>query len=165
MTSGRTSARESLGEDAEGAAGGEAERGFQQALLLGEGAPEEVEGQGGPEAEEDVADEEVAKEEDAVGGQQREDGVERGSGRVEDAAAEGEGGDAKAEDGDGDGQTRGPVRDVEKAEADGDGPVEQRRMVRVEDAVGEGCEPVAAGEHLAGDLGAEGVGAVEERAA
>jgi hypothetical protein len=156
-------AGESLRENAEGAAGSKAEGGFEEALLLREGAPEEIEGERGPETEEDVADQEVAEEEDAVRSEQREDGVERGGGRVEDAAAERERGDREAEDGDGDGQTRGPVGDIEEAEAHGDGPVKQRRVVGIDDAVGEGGEPVAAGEHLAGDFGAQRVGTVEER--
>ena len=104
----------------------------------------------------------MAEEEDAVGGEEAKGGVEGGGWGEEDAAAEGEGGNEEAEGGDGDGDARRPVGDVEEAEADGDGPVEEGGMVGIADAVGEGGEPVAAGEHFAGDFGAEGVGAVEE---
>lgn len=50
------------------------------AFFLGMGAPEEIESEGGPEAEEDVAQKEMAEEEDAVGGKKGEGGVEGGGG-------------------------------------------------------------------------------------
>ena len=156
-------AGESLSEDAEGAADSEADGGFEAVLFLGEGAEEEIEGEGGPEAEEDVAEKEMAEEEDAVGGDEGECGVEGGGGGVEEAASEREGGDEEGEGRPGNRQTRGPIADVEETEADGGGPVEKGGMVGVADAVGVGSDPVAAGEHLAGDFRAEGVGAVEER--
>jgi len=160
---GKDEAGESLREDTEGAAASEGEGAFEMTFFPGVGTPEEIEGEGGPKAEEDVGQEEMAEEEDAAGGEQTKRGVEGRGGRVEDPAAEGEGGDDDAEDGDGDREARGPAGDVEEAEADSDGPVEEGRMVRIADAVGEGGEPVARGEHLAGDLGAESIGAVEER--
>ena len=42
-------------------------------------------------------------------------------------------------------------------------PVEERRFFEVADAVGVERDPVVAEEHLAGDLGVDGVGVVEQR--
>ena len=52
--------------------------------------------------------------------------------------------------------------DAEEFEAGGDGPVEERGLFEVADAVGVEGDPVVAEEHLAGDLGVDGVGVVEE---
>src|ERR1700728_19051 len=69
-------ARNSLRQHAERAAGSEAEGALQKALLLAERSPEEVEGERGPEAEKDVAQQKMPKQEDAVRGEQRQDRVE-----------------------------------------------------------------------------------------
>jgi hypothetical protein len=52
--------------------------------------------------------------------------------------------------------------DAEEFEAGGYGPVEERGFFEVADAVGVEGDPVVAEEHLAGDLGVDGVGVVEE---
>ena len=52
--------------------------------------------------------------------------------------------------------------DAEELEAGGHGPVEERGLFEVADAVGVEGDPVVAEEHLAGDLGVDGVGVVEE---
>ena len=48
-------------------------------------------------------------------------------------------------------------------EAGGHRPVEERGFFEVADAVGVERDPVVAEEHLAGDLGVDGVGVVEQR--
>jgi hypothetical protein len=52
--------------------------------------------------------------------------------------------------------------DAEEFEAGGDAPVEEWGLFEVADAVGVEGDPVVAEEHLAGDLGVDGVGVVEE---
>ena len=52
--------------------------------------------------------------------------------------------------------------DAEEFEAGGDAPVEERGLFEVADAVGVESDPVVAEEHLAGDLGVDGVGVVEQ---
>ena len=52
--------------------------------------------------------------------------------------------------------------DSEEAEAGGHRPVEERGFLEVADSVGVERDPVVALEHLAGDLGVDGVGVVEE---
>ena len=53
--------------------------------------------------------------------------------------------------------------DAEYFEARGHGPIEERSLLEVADAVGVESDPVVAEEDLAGDLGVDGVGVVEQR--
>ena len=53
--------------------------------------------------------------------------------------------------------------DAEETEAGGHGPVEEWGFLEVADAVGVEGNPVVAEKDLAGDLGVDGVGVVEER--
>ena len=52
--------------------------------------------------------------------------------------------------------------DAEELEAGGHRPVQQRRLLQIADAVGVERDPVVAQEHLARDLGVDGVGVVEQ---
>ena len=70
--------------------------------------------------------------------------------------------EGEGEDGEGEGEARGGGVDAEEFEAGGHGPVEERGLFEVADAVGVEGDPVVAEEHLAGDLGVDGVGVVEE---
>ena len=201
---------EALGEDVEGAGGGEeaaveteavvrvvfvrvwAEsryRGLSTALRFGRddgvlggsveffGEPEGVEGEGGEEADGCVGDEDAGEEEDAEAGEQDERGVEAGAGgcfgsvsAVEDAAGEGfeeedEGEDGEGERdarGDGEGAGRGCAEELGEAHGCGHGPVKERCLLEVADAVGVEGDVVVAEEHLAGDFGVDAVGVVEE---
>ncbi len=79
-----------------------------------------------------------------------------------DAAGEGFEQQGEGEDGEGEGDAGGEGVDAEELEAGGHGPVEERGFFEVADAVGVEGDPVVAEEHLAGDLGVDGVCVVEE---
>jgi hypothetical protein len=128
--------------------------------LLGE--PVAVEGEGEPEADHGVGDEDAGEDEDAEAGEEEEAGVETGSDACEGAAGEGFEDEGEGQDGEGEGQARGRSVDAEKFEAGGDAPVEEGGLLEVANAVGVKGDPVVAEEHLAGDLGVDGVGVVEE---
>ena len=60
-------------------------------------------------------------------------------------------------------RARGEVaEELGDAHGDGHGPVEERGLLEVADAVGVEGDVVVAEEHLAGDFGVDGVGVVEE---
>ncbi len=85
---GKNGAGEPPSEDAQGATDSEADGAFEDVLFLMERTPEEVEGEGEPEAKEDVAQKEMAEEEDSTGSEEGERGVEGRGRRVEEAAPE-----------------------------------------------------------------------------
>ena len=185
-------ADEALGEDVEGAGGGEeaaveAEAGGQTAGLstalrfgrddgvLGGsvelfGEPEGVEGEGGEEADGCVGDEDAGEEEDAEAGEEDEGGVEASASGVEDAAGEGFEEEGEGEEGEGERDARGygesagrgGAEELGDAHGCGHGPVEERCLLEVADAVGVEGDVVVAEEHLAGDFGVDAVGVVEE---
>ena len=126
------------------------------------GEPVAVEGEDEPEADHGVGNEDAGEDEDAEAGEEEEAGVETGSDACEGAAGEGFDDEREGEDGEGEGQARGGGVDAEEFEAGGDGPVEERGLFEVANAVGVEGDPVVAEEHLAGDLGVDGVGVVEE---
>jgi len=134
------------------------------------GAPEEEEGEGGPEADVSVGKEDAGEEEDAEAGQGDERGVEAGAGGVEEAAGESFDEESEGEDGErqrdargyGEGSGRGEAEELGDAHGDGHGPVEEWGLFEVADAVGVKGDVVVAEEHLAGDFGVDGVGVVEE---
>ena len=165
---GEDDADEALGEDVESAADGEApaeDSAWFMVLqcfgLLGEPVAED--GEGEPEAEVDVGDDDAGEDEDAEAGEQDEAGVEAGSRGVEGAAGEAFEGESEGEDGEGEGKARGGSVDAEEFVAEGHAPVEDRGLFEVADAVGVESDPVVAEKHLAGDLGVDGVGVVEQR--
>ncbi len=135
------------------------------------GAPEAVEGEGGEEAKHRVGDVDAGKDEDAEAGEGDESGIEAGVRGAEEAAGEGfeeegEGEDGEGErdaGGDGEGAGRGESAELGDAHGGGHGPVEERRLLEVADAVGVEGDVIVAEEHLAGDFGVDGVGVVEER--
>ena len=137
------------------------------------GAPEEEEGEGGPEADVSVGKEDAGEEEDAEAGQGDERGVEAGAGGVEEAAGESFDEESEGEDGErqrdargyGEGSGRGGAEKLGDAHRGGHGPVEERCLLEVADAVGVEGDVVMAEEHLAGDFGVDAVGVVEERGA
>ena len=134
------------------------------------GAPEGVEGEGGPEADGRVGDGDAGEDEDAEAGQGDEGGVEAGAGAAEGAAGEGFDEEGEREDGEGEGQARGHGESVWSScpkelggfHAGGHRPVEERRLFEVADAVGVEGDVVVAEQHLAGDFGVDGVGVVEQ---
>jgi len=127
------------------------------------GEPVAVEGEGEPKADDDVGDEDAGEDEDAEAGEEEEAGVEACSDACECLAREGFEDEGEGEDGEGERQACGGGVDAEEFEAGGDGPVEERGLFEVADAVGVEGDPVVTEEHLAGDLGVDGVGVVEER--
>ena len=135
------------------------------------GAPEEVEGEGGEEADGGVGDVDAGEDEEAEAGEQDERGVEAGAGGAEETSGEGFDEQSEGEDGEGEGDARGDgegscgsgTADLEEAHGGGHRPVEERGFFEVADAVGVEGDVVVAEEHLAGDFGVDGVGVVEER--
>ncbi len=135
------------------------------------GAPEEEEGEGGPEADVGVGEEDAGEDEDAEAGEDDECGVETGARGAEDATGEGFDEESEGEDGErerdargyGEGSGRGRAEELGDAHGDGHRPVEERGFLEVADAVGVEGDVVVAEEHLAGDFGVDGVGVVEER--
>ena len=81
---------------------------------------------------------------------------------AEGSAGEGFDDEGEGEDGEGEGEACGGGVDAEEFEAGGDGPVEERGLFEVAYAVGVEGDPVVAEEDLAGDLGVDGVGVVEQ---
>ena len=89
---------------------------------------------------------------------------------VEDAAGEGFEEEREGEDGEGEreacgdseGTGRGGAAELEETHGGGHGPVEERGLLEVADAVGVEGDVVVAEEHFAGDFGVDGVGVVEE---
>ena len=185
---GEDEADEALGEDVEGAGDGEAagvaavaraarlstalRSGRDDSVLAGVfGAVEAVEGEGGPEADHGVGDGDAGEEEDAEAGEGDEGGVEAGVGAGEEAAGEGFGEEGEGEDGEGernaggDGESlwAGGAEELRDAHGGGHGPVEERGLLEVADAVGVEGDVVVAEEHLAGDFGVDAVGVVEQR--
>ncbi|GGG65786.1 hypothetical protein GCM10011585_04380 [Edaphobacter dinghuensis] len=53
--------------------------------------------------------------------------------------------------------------DTEELEAGGDAPIEQGRFFEIADTVGVERDPVVADEHLAGYLGVDRIGVIEQR--
>ena len=134
-----------------------------------EGDEEDVDGEGHPEADDDVRDEEAGVEEGADAGGEREGGVEGGAVGMggggdggEEAEAEGVGGEQKGEGEEGEGKARGPVVGAEEVHGAGGQPVHQRRLVEEADAVDHGGDEVVAQEHGASDLDVDGVNVVEQ---
>jgi hypothetical protein len=179
-------ADEALGEDVEGAAAGEGpaeewawsggktlggerphDRRDEAAPIMGHptlfGEPVAVEGQGEPEADHRVGDGDAGEDEDGEAGEKNESGVEAGPGAGEGPTSEGFGDEREGEDCEGEWEAGGGGADAEEFEAGRHGPVEERGLFEVADAVGVEGYPVVAKKHLAGDLGVDGVGVVEER--
>ena len=128
-----------------------------------------VDGQGHPEADEDVGDEEAGVEEGADAGGEGESriegaavGVAGGRDFAEEAEAEGVDGQQQGEGEQGEGQAGGPVVWAEEVHGGGGQPVHQGGLVEEADAVDVGSDVVVAEEHLAGDLGVDGVDVVEQ---
>jgi len=126
------------------------------------GEPVAVEGEGEPEADHRVGYGDAGEDEDAEAGEEDESGVEAGSGGFEGATSEGFDDECQCEYGECEGKARCGGVDAEELEAGGHAPVEERSFFEVADAVGVEGYPVVAEEHLAGDLGVDGVGVVEE---
>ena len=134
-----------------------------------EGDEEGVDGEGHPEAYEDVWDEEAGVEEGADTGGEDEGGVEcatvgvgcrRDSG--EEAEAEGVDGEQKCEGEEREGKASRPVVCAEDMHGAGGQPVQQRGLVEEADAVDVGGDVVVAEKHGAGDLDVDGVDIVEQ---
>ena len=127
------------------------------------GEPVAVKGEGKPEADHCVGDGDAGEDEDAEAGEENEAGIEAGPGAGEGAAGEGFGDEREGEDREGKREARGGGADAEEFEAGRHGPVEEWGLFEVADAVGVEGDPVLAEKYLAGDLGVDGVGVVEER--
>jgi hypothetical protein len=133
------------------------------------GEPVAVEGEGEPEADHCIWDGDAGEDEDAEAGEEDEAGVEAGSGAgfrslkaTEGAAGEGFDDECQRENCECEWETGGGGADAEEFEAGGHAPVEERGLFEVADTVGVEGDPVVAEEHLAGDLGVDGVGVVEQ---
>ena len=126
-------------------------------------------GEGHPEADENVRDEEAGVEEGADAGGKCEGGVERaavgmdgGGDSGEEAEAEGVDGEQKGEGEEGEGKACGPVVRSEEAHGAGGKPVQQGGLVEEADAIDVRGDVVVAEEHGAGDLDVDGVDVVEQ---
>ena len=155
-------ADQALSENSEGAAGGEAEAGRACRLRLLVGEPVAEDGEGETEADHRVGDGDAGEDEDSEARERDEGGVESGAGACEGAAGEGLAGEREGEDGEGERDARGRGSYSEDLHAGGHRPVEERGFLEVADSVGVERRPVVAQEHLAGDLGVDGVGVVEQ---
>src|SRR5581483_5296745 len=134
-----------------------------------EGDEEEVDGEGHPEGDEDVRDEEAGVEPGADGERHGEGGVEAaavggvgGRDGGEEADAERVDGEEEREDAEGEWEAGGPVVDAEEVHGAGGEPVHEGRLVEEADAVDEGRDEILAEEHLAGDFDVDGVDVVEQ---
>ncbi len=134
-----------------------------------EGEEEEVDGEGHPEGEDDVGDEEAGVEVRADAGGEGEAGAEgsavgvRGGGEVrEEAEAEGVGGEQEAEGEQSEGKAGGPVVDAEETHGSGGEPVHEGWLVKEADAVDAGGDEVVPLKHFAGDLDVDGVDIVQQ---
>ena len=134
-----------------------------------EGDEEGVDGEGHPEADEDVWDEESGVEEGADAGGEGEGGVEGGAVGVaggrdgrEESEAEGVGGDEKGEGEESEGQTGGPVGLSKDGHRAGSEPVHEWGLVEETDAVDVRGDVIVAEEHGTGDLDVDGVHVVEQ---
>jgi hypothetical protein len=134
-----------------------------------EGDEEGMDGEGHPEADDDVRDEEAGVEEGADAGGEGEGGVESaavgvsgGRDGTEEAEAEGVGGEQKGEGEESEGKAGGPVVGPEEVHGAGGEPVHEGRLVEETDAVDIRGDVVVAQEHLAGDLDVDGVDVVEQ---
>ncbi len=116
-----------------------------------------------PEADGDVGDGDAGEDEDAEAGEKNQRGIQTCAGGAERSAAEGFNRQCQCKHGEGQRQAGGGGVDAEELETGGHAPVEQRRFFEVADAVRVERDPVAADEHLAGDLGVDRVGVVEQR--
>ncbi len=81
---------------------------------------------------------------------------------AEEADAESVDGEQEGEDAESERETSGPVGEAEEVHGTGGHPEQEGRLVEEADAVDEGCDEVAAVEHLAGDLDVDGVNVVEQ---
>ncbi len=167
---GKDESDEALGEDGERGGGGDAEAVDVGGVILGEGAPEKMEGKGDEEGEQDVGEQDAGEDEDAEAGEEDEGGVESGAIGAEHFAAEAAGEVGEGEDGEGEGKASGP--DMEAGVGDGAAegshegghePVEEGGFFEVADSVGGEGDEVVGEDHLAGGFGVDGVGVVEER--
>ncbi len=139
--------------------------------------PERVEGERGPEANHRVGDQHAGEEVHAEAREDDECGVETCAlggllaGVGEEAAGEGFAEKGKDQHGErerdaggcGESARAGGPDELEGFHAGGHRPVEERCFFEVADAVGVERDEVVAEEHLAGDLGVDGVGVVEQR--
>ena len=128
-----------------------------------------MDGEGQPEGEEDVGDEEAGVEVGTDGGGEGEAGVEagaigvlRGAVVCEEAVAEGIGGEEEGEGKEGEREAGGPVCFTKEMHGAGREPVQEGRFIEEADAVDIGGDEVVAVEHLAGDLDVDAVDVVEE---
>ena len=166
---GKDDTDQAFGQDVQGAGGGEeqAGRAGRGGLLLG--LPEREEGGGEEDADGEVRDVDAGEDEDAEAGEGDEACVEaglllvwfaelRGGSAGEELSEEREG-----QDGEGQGQAGCCGGRAEDLDGCGFRPVVEGGFFQVADAVGVKGDGVVAEEHLAGDLGVDGVGVVEER--
>src|SRR5271163_3335827 len=114
------------------------------------GEPVAVKGEGGPEADHCVGDGDAGEDEDAEAGEENEASVEAGPGAGEGAAGEGFGNKRESEDREGEWEARRGSADAEEFEAGSHGPVEERGLFEVADAIGVEGDPVVAEKYLAG---------------
>ena len=129
--------------------------------LLGEPVAED--GEGKPEADHGVGDDDAGEDEDTEAGEGEETSVKAGSCAREGPPGEGFDDECEGEDGEGEGDSCGGGTDAEELETGSHGPVKERGFFEVPNVVGVESDPVVAKKHLAGDLGVDGVGVVEER--
>ena len=134
-----------------------------------EGDEEGVDGEGHPEADDDVWDEEAGVEEGADAGGEGEGGVEGsavgvsgGGDGSEEAEAKGVGGEQKGEGEEGERKAGGPVGWAEEVHGAGGEPVHERGLVEEADAIDHRGDVVVAEEHGTGDLDVDGVNVVEQ---
>jgi hypothetical protein len=129
----------------------------------------EVDGEGHPEAEEDVGDEETGEEIWAGTGGDGKSGVEASAvglvcrrNAVEEANAERVDAEEKSKHREGERDSGGPVVLSKDSHRRGSHPVHEGRLVEEADAVDVGGDVVVAVQHLAADLYVDGVDVVEE---
>ena len=128
--------------------------------MLGEEVGEE--GEGEPEADQDVRDVDAGEDEDAEAGENDKASVEAGPGGGEGVAGEGFEQQGEREDCEGERDARGCGGGAKELHAGGHRPVVERGFFEVADAVGVERDVVVAEEHLAGDFGVDGVGVVQQ---
>ena len=128
-----------------------------------------MDGEGKPEGDGDIRDEEAGIKKGADGGAEGEGGVEGaavwrvgGGDAGEEAETEGVGGEQKAEGEQGERKAGGPIVRAEEVHAAGSEPEHEGRLVEEADAVDVGGDEVVADEHLAGDLDVDRIDVVEQ---
>src|ERR1700704_3040593 len=126
-----------------------------------EQAEEGPECEGDRQGESGIGDENAGEEEDPDAGREDGAGVEAGA-AAKRPHGKARGDPAKSDVDESEREARGPVVDAEDAEGGGHDPVDERRFLEIGDAVEPGGNPVAALQHVAGDLRLDGVDIVHE---